>query len=216
VTPPLPALSLRRNAAAWAVRNRDLPAAARVLLDALPAEPFDPGFRGQDLTTTYFDAPDFALRKARRKGRQYLTLRVRCYAQPGRADIYALSAKTEDQKWRMEIPDEEAAFLTASVNALPFLSQRLPPDLYARLLDLLGNGQALAAAVAVRARRYAVENARDRLTLDCDVSTDTGRRLPCAVLEFKSTQPDAEPPGGLAGLGLRPLKISKFLWATEV
>ena len=35
-------------------------------------------------------------------------------------------------------------------------------------------------------------------------------------LEFKSRRADADIPDALAQLGLRPLKISKFLWATEV
>jgi hypothetical protein len=39
--------------------------------------------------------------------------------------------------------------------------------------------------------------------------------LPHAVLEFKSIRPD-EPPDALAPLHLRPIKLSKFLWATEV
>jgi hypothetical protein len=34
------------------------------------------------------------------------------------------------------------------------------------------------------------------------------------VLEFKSTRKTAVPPAALAGLNLRPIKISKFLWAT--
>src|SRR5579872_4222230 len=75
--PPLPVAPLRTNLGTWAVPDAELPAVAAALLDALPAEPFDPAFRGQELETTYFDTPDFALRKARRRGGQYLTLRVR-------------------------------------------------------------------------------------------------------------------------------------------
>jgi hypothetical protein len=67
--------------------------------------------------------------------------------------------------------------------------------------------------VCVQCRRYAVENAQDRLTLDCDIRIDTGKALPHAVLEFKSTAPD-DPPEPLAAL--RPIKLSKFLWAAEV
>jgi hypothetical protein len=37
--------------------------------------------------------------------------------------------------------------------------------------------------------------------------------MPHAVLEFKSTEPD-QPPEPLAAL--RPIKLSKFLWATEI
>jgi hypothetical protein len=74
----------------------------------------------------------------------------------------------------------------------------------------------------VQARRdgllphYAVEDDQDRLTLDCCVHTDRAKQLGYGVLEFKSTQPDETPPCRLIGLGLRPLKLLKFLWATEV
>jgi hypothetical protein len=34
------------------------------------------------------------------------------------------------------------------------------------------------------------------------------------MLEFKSTPPDAGPPQPLTALALRPIKLSKFLWAT--
>jgi hypothetical protein len=54
------------------------------------------------------------------------------------------------------------------------------------------------------------------LTLDLDVACDRGKRLPFAVLEFKSTTPDAVPPDQLVALRLPALKISKFLWSTEV
>src|SRR5262249_38396798 len=68
---------LRHNRATWAVSDGLLPAVARALVVALPAEPFDPNFRGQRLETTYFDTPGFALRKARHRGKRYLTLRLR-------------------------------------------------------------------------------------------------------------------------------------------
>ena len=48
------------------------------------------------------------------------------------------------------------------------------------------------------------------------VDTDSGKRLSFGVLEFKSNRPDAEVPDTIARLALKPLKISKFLWATEV
>jgi hypothetical protein len=64
-------------------------------------------------------------------------------------------------------------------------------------------------------RRYAVEDKQDRLTLDVDVATDTGKALPTGVLEFKSTVAAAGPPPALSSLGLRPIKLSKFLWATQ-
>ena len=67
----------------------------------------------------------------------------------------------------------------------------------------------------VQCHCYAVEDDQDRLTLDTQVRTDTGKMLPHAVLEFKSTKPD-KPPDALTALHLRPIKLSKFLWATEV
>jgi len=91
----------------------------------------------------------------------------------------------------------------------------LPAHLQARLVSLVGDEPLLPAA-CVLAHRYAVENERDRLTLDVDVRTDTGKRMPAAVLEFKSIDEDAAPPGGLAVARPRPIKLSKFLWATEV
>lgn len=62
--------------------------------------------------------------------------------------------------------------------------------------------------------RFAVQNDEDRLTLDVNVRTDTGKVLPYSVLEFKSTQKGNQPPGRLQSLMLRPVKLSKFLWST--
>ena len=211
---PLPAGVLRDNLASWAVPYAELPAAAAALRDALPAEAFDPGFRGQDLRTTYLDTERLTLRLARKKGDQYLTLRVRCYRPRGGAESYAVSAKTEDRKFRVEIPGDEAAFLLAGPRPASVFTPLLPADLYARLLELAGDAPLLPAAV-VRARRYAAEDDRDRLTLDAAVRTAAGKRLPHGVLEFKSTVAAAVP-AAIAALGLYPLKISKFLWATEV
>jgi hypothetical protein len=210
----LPTPDLRRNRATWAVPARQTPFAAAVLLAALPPETFDLGFRGQDLKTVYLDTPGFALRKARKKGEQYLTVRVRRYRDPcgEAADAFALSAKTEDDKFRVEIPPAEAAFLVGGRPA-EALSALLPADLYARLLDLVGD-ELLGPAAVVRCRRYAVEDDRNRLTLDAEVCTDAGKRLPYGVLEFKSIDADAAPPAALCELP--PLKISKFLWATGV
>ena len=70
--------------------------------------------------------------------------------------------------------------------------------------------------VTVCCRRYAVEDADRRLTLDCDVKTDLGESLPAAVLEFKAFDKEEPPPGRLARLPMRPIKLSKFLWATEM
>jgi hypothetical protein len=61
-----------------------------------------------------------------------------------------------------------------------------------------------------------VEDDQDRLTLDCWVYTDRYKHLAYGVLEYKSTDRQAAPPGRLTRLRLRPLKLSKFLWATEV
>jgi hypothetical protein len=45
---------------------------------------------------------------------------------------------------------------------------------------------------------------------------DHDKRLGYGVLEYKSTNRKAAAPGRLTRLGLCPLKLSKFLWATEV
>jgi hypothetical protein len=210
----LPLTNPRSNVATRAVATCQLPAVAVAMRDALPLEPFDPGFRGQDLATTYFDTADFDLLKARRKGEKYLTLRVRCYSSAG-GETYALSAKTESEKWRREISAESAEYLLRGVYSASALDDLLPANLLARLQELAGD-KPLTPIVTVCGRRYAVEDDRDRLTLDVDVSTDTGKSLPFGVLEFKSTEADANLAGGITALGLRPLKISKVLWATEV
>jgi hypothetical protein len=204
----LPAQDLRSNLGTWAVPPALTPAVARVLLDALPREEYDPEFRGQELETTYFDTHGFALRKARRRGGRYLTLRLRCY-QTG--DVYAVSAKTENCKFRLEIQHWQAEAILGGATEL--LVEMLPVDLVARLMALT-DGESLVPTVTVLARRYSVENDTDRLTLDVDVRTDTGKALSAGVLEFKSVRQAADPPAGLAGLNLRPVKISKFLWAT--
>jgi hypothetical protein len=197
---------MRSNRGTWAVPNPGLPAIAAVLLNSWPEEPYDPDFAGQDLETYYLDTPSFALRKARRGREHYLTFRVRCYGD----DAYALSAKTEHAKFRVAISSTNAdAILNGHFETIAKL---LPADLLARLLEL-ADTTPVKPVVCVQCRRYAVEDDQDRLTLDCDIRTDTGKTLPHAVLEFKSTAPDA-PPESLAAL--RPTKPSKFLWATEV
>jgi hypothetical protein len=198
---------LRHNRATWAVSDVLLPAVARALVVALPTEPFDPNFRGQRLETTYFDTPGFALRKARHRGKRYLTLRLRAY--PGGA--WALSAKTEDDKFRLPLDARTAEQILARPGDA--LATLLPADLLARLQELAGDDP-LAAAVCIRATRYAVEDDVDRLTLDVGVCTDTGKRLPAGVLEFKSTVAGAAVPPAIEVLSLRPIKPSKFLWAT--
>jgi hypothetical protein len=104
------------------------------------------------------------------------------------------------------------AELLLSAGASP--AADLPAHLRARLTEL-GTAE-LVPVVTVCCHRYAVEDDKDRLTLDCCVHTDRARHLGYGVLEYKSTNADATPPGRLIGLGLRPLKLSKFLWATEV
>ena len=205
---PLPAQDLRFNLGTWAVAPRLTPAVVGVMREALPPEPYDPAFYGQDLETTYFDTCDFDLRKARRRGDKYLTLRLRRYRP---SDVYAVSAKTESSKFRIEIEPEKAeAIIDGDTGALVEL---LPADIVARLL-ILGAEEMLVPVVTVFSRRYAVENDADRLTLDTAVRTDTGKFLPADVLEFKSSIRPAAPPPDLACLRLRPVKISKFLWAT--
>src|SRR6516162_5052773 len=100
---PLPTGDLRSNICSWAVPGDRVPAVACRLLYLAPAEVFDPTFQGQGLETTYFDTHRLDLRKARRKGDRYLTLRLRCYRTAGGDEVYAISAKTEGRKWRQEI-----------------------------------------------------------------------------------------------------------------
>lgn len=204
--PSLPATDLRSNCGTWAVPEKCLPCLAHQMVHALPTEAFDPNFQGQWLETIYFDTHRFALRKARVKGDHYLTLRIRCYQ--GEPETYALSAKTESQKFRVELQPEIVPSILqggpVSVGGL------LPPDLLARLQELAGDDP-LLGVVKVCFTRYAVENPTDRLTLDVGIQTDTGKCYPTHVLEYKSTSPGNSPP---LALSLRPIKLSKFLWAT--
>jgi hypothetical protein len=205
----LPAPDIRSNLGTWAVPGCRVPAVAAAMLGSYPAEPFDPKFQGQRLGTTYFDTQSFALRKARLKGQRYLVIRLRCY-QP--SDRYALSVKTENQKFRSPLASEAAEVLLQS--RPPDFLPLLPADLQARLLELVGDDEVMPV-VSVGCTRYAVENGQDRFTLDVDVAADTGRCLPAGVLEFKSTRKNASPPDELLALNLRPIKLSKFLWATD-
>jgi hypothetical protein len=204
----LPAYDLRSNRGTWAVTACQLPAVAAQMVRALPPEPFDPDFLGQDLTTTYFDTRTFALVKARRQKDRYLTLRLRCY-QP--ADVYALSVKTESRKFRQEIVGDLAAMLLADGIGATLWPSLLPADLLARLMELADTDR-LLPIVALRCRRYAVESVQDRLTLDVDIASDTGKRFPAHVLEFKSTQGN---PDFRLSIPLRPIKLSKFLWSVS-
>jgi hypothetical protein len=105
-------------------------------------------------------------------------------------------------------PPEAASSLAGNFNAL---ARQLAADLLARFRELADTP--VKPVVCVQCRRYAVENDEDRLTLDTCVHTDTGTHLPFNVLEFNSTEPD-DPPEPLTAL--RPIKLSKFLWATKV
>jgi len=207
---PLPAQDLRTNLATWSVVPEFVPAVTRRMLDVLPAEQYDPVFAGQQLVTTYFDTYQFALRAARRRGDRYLTLRIRHY-QP--SDSYALSAKTEAGKFRRTLkPDIARSIIEDGFDY--YATTLMPADLQARLFDLV-EGRDLRAVTAVRFRRYAVEDADNRLTLDIGIETDTGKCFPSEVLEHKATDPDASPYEVFPSLGLRPIKLSKFLWATR-
>jgi hypothetical protein len=205
---PLPAAELRSNLATWAVPVPQLPAVGNWMHDALPNESYDPHFRGQVVETTYFDTPAFDLRKARLAKGRYLTLRVRCY-QNGQGETYSLSVKTESEKWRQEITPGTAHGIVRGTVGLASL---LPGHLAARLPEL-GAGDDLTPVVTVCCRRYAVEDDTDRFTLDVEVRTDLGKRLPFGVLEYKTNTPG--PADWPALPPLLPIKLSKFLWATK-
>jgi hypothetical protein len=181
------------------------------MLISMRPEDFDPDFLGQDLTTAYFDTKDFDLRKARNRGDYYLTLRLRCYQPSG---VYALSAKTEEGKYRVTIDHDSADFLLSG-QADQGVAAFLPTDLQNRL-QTLTQGKPLLPVTAICFRRYAVENTADRFTLDTAIRTDAGKRFWTNVLEFKSTQSENVVPEVFQGLKLRPIKLSKFLWATRM
>jgi hypothetical protein len=211
---PLEASSLRSNLRTWAVPSCHLPAVAHVLHDVLPNEPWDPHFLGQRLQTTYFDTANFRLRKARVEADRYLTLRLRCYRSPDGSEMYALSAKTEAEKFRQEVQPADAEYMLSGQDGGEMLLGHLPAHLLARAQELLQD-EGLEPVVTVCCRRYAVEDSDERFTLDVEVSTDTGRCLGYAVREYKSTDRQAPPPVPLLGIALRPIKLSKFLWATS-
>jgi hypothetical protein len=194
--------NLRNNITTWAVPVNQVPAVTEAMLDTLPPEDYDPSFHGQELVTTYFDTQKLDLRKRRLSRDNYMTLRVRCYQGAG-DDAYALSAKTEEEKFRVAINEATAELLVSGQNPMPALSQLLPSHLFARLLDL-SQGQPIRPAVQIVCRRYAREDDQDRLTLDLCVRTDTGKCLPYAVCEFKSISRDQSPPAGLLAIPIRP------------
>jgi hypothetical protein len=207
---PLPADDLRTNLATWSVLPELAPAVASRMLKSLPVESYDPGFVGQILETTYFDSRQFELRKARKSGKHYVTLRVRHYTP---TDAYAFSAKTEAGKFRIALPADEARNMIQS-GFKPYMLKFLPADLMARIFELL-QGDNVWPVATVRFRRYAVESNFYRLTLDIGIETDTGKCFPSEVLEQKAGDPDTEPFTVFDLLGLRPIKLSKFLWATR-
>jgi hypothetical protein len=211
--PTKPMGNLRRTLATWAVPCARAPAVGACMVDLLAAEKWDPDFVGQRLETYYFDTQGLVLRAARWRGNRYLTLRLRCYDEGPLGEAYALAAKTEDQKFRTLVkPSEADAILAGDYPDWP--QDFLLGDLLARFLDLVGEADILPV-VKVCCRRFAVEASQDRLTLDVDVTTDTGKCLPSGVLEFKSTDQQTAPPQFPYLLRLRPMKLSKFLWATD-
>lgn len=206
--PPLPATDLRSNLGTWMVPPALVPAVAHSMTESLPVEVYDPSFRGQALETTYFDTDHRDLRRARKRGDRYLTLRLRRYRD---SNVYALSAKTEDAKVRIPVDAATAARLLNGRGNLPEL---LPDDLLSRLIELTED-RPLTTAVCVSLTRFAVEDDIDRLTFDIGIATDTGKQIPASVLEFKSQLPGCAPPPWAAALALRPARLSKFLWATR-
>ena len=217
VLPPsvvLPAQELRRNAATWGVAALQMPAIGSVMHDLAPNEIYDPRFLGQDLSTYYFDTPGRDLTRARRKGNRYLTLRLRHY-QPcdGSPDAWSLSAKTENGKWRIPLDEDSARAIQQ--NLLPAWPRIwLPGDLLARLQELAPDPDSLVVCIRICCRRYAVEDAINRYTLDVGLQTDLGRMMSHGVLEFKSNADQPMVPMMVTRLQLRPIRLSKFKWAT--
>jgi hypothetical protein len=209
--PPLTAQDLRTNIATWSVMPELTPAVARRMFTMMPLESYDPAFAGQQLETTYLDNRTFDLRKARKRGERYLTVRVRHYLP---TDTYAFSAKTESGKFRVALAADEAKCIIR-FGCKAYSLKFLPPDLLARLLDLTQEREELRPVTTIRFQRYAVENMNERLTLDIGIETDTGKCFPCEVLEQKGENPEDAPYPIFFSLGLRPIKLSKFLWATR-
>lgn len=217
----LPATDLRQNVLTLAVPQARLPMVGFGMRSLLPAEDFDPGFVGQYLQTTYFDTQAGDLRQARKKKKKYLTLRIRCYApvqRPGsnyQEFTYALSLKTEDGKFRTTLNSGTAEYMIQQgVSDSSDLAGKVPGAFLARYLDLVGD-QPLIPVVTVCFVRYAVESTTDRLTLDTGIATSTGKCFPTNVLEVKTTSRPYEPLPAVTEWALSPIKLSKFLWATN-
>jgi hypothetical protein len=217
---PLPTTDLRSNVLTMAIPPCELPAVAYRMTQALPAEKYDPTFKGQHLETTYFDTASFHLRKARLKKDKYLTIRIRCYSQcPSCYGVhpsdytYAISAKTEDQKYRKELPNDQAEHYIKNGILASDAGDALPADLLARLIDLV-DGADLLPVVRIDFTRYAVENDSDRLTLDAEIKTNGGKVLPTCVLEAKTTDGGKKSLPEIEALPYSRIKLSKFLWST--
>lgn len=213
----LPAADLRSNVGTWAIPNFQLPALSKQMLDLLAPEKFDPDFKGQYLQTTYFDTRNFDFRKARLNKEKYVTIRIRCYAPTHGAGTdypdgtYAISAKTESKKFRVQVASDYAETLLYGGITPSILAGVLDPDIIARVADLSG-GLDIIPVVTICFNRYAAEDDKHRLTLDIGVCSDNGKCYPSNVLEQKSTNKDATP---LIDLPVKPIKLSKFLWATS-
>jgi|SRR6516165_1758903 hypothetical protein len=215
---PLPAKDLRSNYGTWSIPTCKLPGLGVDMITALPFEKFDPLFRGQYLETTYFDTKNQQLRKARLKKDRYLTIRIRCYSppySPGSSrqtsqESYAISAKTESEKFRQVIDSTFAEQLLADGITTATAAMILPANLVSRLIELADTD--LSPYITVCFQRYAVEDDKDRLTLDTDITTDTGKSFPCSVLEYKSTKAGGNPP---IPIFYKTIRLSKFLWASS-
>jgi inorganic triphosphatase YgiF len=204
----------RVNLGKWAVPMAQLPmvAAGMLATPSLVFDPYDRQFRGQQQRTTYFDTPSLDLLKNRQDSDQYLTLRVRCYeGQDG--ETYVLSVKTENLKWRQEIEESLAdSLITATSDIAPLVIDLIPSEALTRLITLT-SGQPLRPVLCIEYRRYAIEDSESRLTLDVGICADNGKHLHCGILEWKSVNEDADLPTNLQAMPLRPIKLSKFLWA---
>jgi hypothetical protein len=207
-----PFTDLRTNVLTLPVLDKQLPMVAAVMQAMLPNESYDPNFCGQSIETTYFDTPDFLLRKARLTKENYCTLRIRCY---GYTHTYAISAKTKEGKFRTEVDNTRGLQWATSGIDLADLSELLPSDIFVRLLGLAGDASSLLPVVRVCFTRYAAEDDVQRLTLDVGTETNTGKRLTSSVLECKTTENPAVAPPEILALNLPVIKLSKFLWATS-
>ena len=206
----VPANDLRSNAGTWAIPNCQLPKIANLMLKWLKPEPFDLKFLGQNLCTYYYDTLAFDLRKARLKKKKYCTIRIRSYDEQS----FAFSIKTEDTKFRKPISKSQYSSLMPGIDDPVTALDFLPGDLLSRVLDLSG-GQPLVQAVEVKFTRYATEDANNRLTLDIDIRTNTGKSFPVnGILENKTTDSTGQPMPEVLALKYAPVKLSKFLWST--